>query len=86
MGNLFTWVFLIGLYSLIMYNVYYEATNQTTWQVKITFCDTRLPVVIEVTQYSQPNNGEIVTKREAVPIYSGYLNVCDVHTIGKLSK
>lgn len=58
------------------------------YTVKITFCDTRPPEVINVWSLSEPSNRDISNsgRESAVPTYEGRLNVCEVKTLKQLSK
>ena len=53
----------------------------TNYKVQLTFCDERKPIVIVVSSFYYPSNGNIETFRTAVPKYEGYLNVCDVKVL-----
>lgn len=47
---------------------------------KITFCDSRPPVIFEYTAFV-PDGNIINNKMQAVPTYYGYMNVCQVDLI-----
>ncbi len=64
------------------------------YDVKITFCDTREPIILNITYHHKPSNIYINNDREAVPSFvvwpyphtdrtEGvvYLNVCDVQIV-----
>jgi hypothetical protein len=54
-----------------------------TYVVKITYCDGRLPKIIEVKSYGKPSNSSISNYKMAVPEYKNELNVCSVETISE---
>lgn len=58
--------------------------NVKTYLVEITFCDNRSPIRIIVKYSVPPNSRYIENYKKGVPIYRGYLNVCDVRTIETL--
>ena len=55
--------------------------NENTYKCRLSFCDTRPPVIVYVRSNFPPCNSQIETYRIAVPKYNGYLNVCNIEVI-----
>ena len=75
-------MFLIGIFvgSLAKH---LSQKDQKIYYVKLTFCDSREPIVVE--QDFKPIKEQIQTYRQAVPIFNNlkdeYYNVCDFEIV-----
>ena len=65
----------------LLLGVWIIFVSQHYYLVKVTFCDSRKPVIIRVVQIFPPDNKDIENYHLASPEYEGYLNVCDVKTL-----
>lgn len=52
-----------------------------SYKIKISFCDSRKPIITSINSYREPNNMEILNYKMAVPTYNQYMNVCNIEVI-----
>lgn len=61
--------------------ILWTCESPKTYIVKVTYCDGRLPKIIEVKSYGKPTSRSISNYKMAVPEYRDELNVCSVETL-----
>ena len=76
-----TFITIILFFGFIVTILVVIEQNENTYKCRLSFCDTRPPVIIYVRSVFPPSNSEIETFRIAVPKYNGYLNVCNIEVI-----
>lgn len=83
------WFFALSIITVIvgyvLIGLQFCDCEKHTYQVKIEFCDNREPVIADITwQGEAPTRKDIRTYHEAVPNFSGFMNVCNVETLQKI--
>jgi len=69
------------LYTTLVTVLFSSCGLETKWKVEITYCDSRPPKIVYVTQIERPNNYQIETWKMAVTKYQGELNVCNIRVV-----
>lgn len=68
--------------SLLLAAVLFIGCEETkTYQVEVTYCDSRPKDTIIYRSYHCPTNSDIYTYKVAVPNWNGQLNVCNVRVV-----
>lgn len=76
---------IIVIVAYLLIGLHFCDCEKHTYQVKIEFCDNREPLVADITwQGEAPTTKDIQTYNQAVPTFSGFVNVCNVETLQKI--